>query len=108
MSWIKRYPLSALFGAVKAVKRGQANRTGVRDLKLMLEAFEEWKQYYASGAGPHRERAAKLELIGDRDAAYERRQANSYQEDAARCDVGVRVLKWAIEEIDRLESGSKS
>lgn len=97
-SW---WPLTPLSEALKRAASAGSNQPSVRDLEAMLSAFVYWKDYYVRDAIKSRERAAKLSLIGDSEAEREARNRDSCEEDAARCDVGIRVLQWAIQELGR-------
>lgn len=101
LEWL-RWSLTALSGAAKKVEGNRSNSPGVRDLESMLAAFEYWKSYYSKDAKEHRERFAKLELIGDREASWEKRARDSSEQEAARCEVGAKVLRWAISELKRM------
>lgn len=90
-----KWPLVAMFG-----QRMMGN-TNLATVRSLYDAFKYWKNYFEKDAKECRERAAKLELIGDRDAFWERRKANSAEEDAARCDVGIKALAWAIEKLSQ-------
>jgi len=96
---VTTWPLSALLGSSRNVVNSRSNAPGVGDLKTMLAAFEEWRAYYLKTAKEHRERWAKLDLIKDRDAGYEKILMDSAEADASRCDVGVKVLTWAVKEL---------
>lgn len=92
-----KFPLTAMISFRSS--RGNTELSTIRDL---LGSFEEWKGNYERWAREHRERASKLELIGDKDASWERRQRDSAEEDCAKCDVAIRALSWVIANYDRL------
>lgn len=87
----------------KRIIQGRSNAPGVRDLKSMIAECDEWQTWYENEAKKHRERAAKLELIGDPDAVWEKRRRDDAEESVAKCAAAKRVLAWAAEEIERRE-----
>jgi len=91
-----RWNLTTLMASAKNVAANRSNEPSVRDLESMLAAFEYWKGHYDASAKKYRERAAKLELIGDSEASMVRRHRDGAEEDVAKCDVGIRTMKWAI------------
>jgi len=100
MSW---WPLNALLGGARQIQNARSNQPNISDLESILAEFIEWKAWYEKNANEARVRATKLELIDDKDASWERRKVNDAVESAARCDVGIRVMTWAIKEIREKE-----
>ena len=100
------WPLSVLARLTSAVTRN-SDEPSVRDLKSMVSELRNWEKTYSTWAKEHRERHAKLELIGDRDADGERRARDDDEESAAKCNVAIRSLTWAIEQIAEKQAGQK-
>lgn len=98
-----KFPLLLWLKGGASVAAGRSNTPGTRDLRAMIEECEHWRQWHEERAKERRVRAAKLELIGDDEAARERSLCHDDEEGAAKCEAAARVLRWAIAEIDRRE-----
>lgn len=80
-------------------RTGNGGPVGLSDLVQMRDALTKWRDHNRAEEHKHRERWAKLKLIHDRDADYEKRQMDSAQEHAASFEVGIRALSWAIDNL---------
>lgn len=91
--------LNGVRKGAEAIMGARANAPCVSDIDSLIGAINYWRQHYKNSAIEHAKRLAKLELVGDRDAQWERRSMVSDESDAAKCDAVISVLQWAANEL---------